>query len=71
MNQNGEVMKGCHNLTTSGITGLVLIGVRRTMIVVRTVVSWRKSTGVEWYNEGPVCGVYPSLLVMTTFRSRI
>ena len=44
---------------SSGITGLVLIGVIRTMTVVRTVVPRRKSTGVELYNEGPV-GLFPS-----------
>ena len=44
----------------SDITGLVHIGVMRTMTVVKTVVPRRKSTGVEWYNEGPV-GLFPHL----------
>ena len=38
---------------SSGITGLVLIGVMRTMTVVRTVVPRSKSTGVLWYNDIP------------------
>ena len=43
----------------SGITGLVLIGVIRTMTMLRTVVPRKKSTDVEWYNEVPV-GLFPS-----------
>ena len=38
---------------SSGMTGLVLIDVMRTMTVVRTIVPRSKSTGVLWYNDIP------------------